>query len=426
MGRMPNPIDERFAVAEALLTGLFEHRNPVGLIFAGPPGLGKSELVRRMCRRYGHAWRPIRPSAKGLVQHVYENNGSPLVFDDFDDVFHDIRTLGVFKVLLDSHASRVLSNDVADPRYRIPPFEVESPAVFLSNLDFDDDTAFAPRVRKSAIPALKSRTRIITLPFDKKAILDYTLRLAPAILQGLEIRVKVRGNSFPHRLSRPKITELIDHLERHYDRYPEVSPRMIKLFGELRISHPDDEKWHLIRETQLKSIADRTDAATGSASNATAETAVLQKRDTLIAERDSLVTERGQLQQERDHAQDKLAFVLRRNSLARFHLERYFGLPAWGTKLPAFMLQNGEVHYWTDREKMMEWAQKGIWHGEEIVQTFQEHPFEPPPGQKYHLDRGYLWPDERGELPPGSPPAPKRGRRAARQVVLGNSLPSAA
>jgi hypothetical protein len=75
---------------------------------------------------------------------------------------------------LDSHSLRVLSNDVADPRYRIPPFEVESPVVFLSNLDFDDHRAFAPRIWKSAIPALKSRTRIITLPFDKKAILDYT------------------------------------------------------------------------------------------------------------------------------------------------------------------------------------------------------------------------------------------------------------
>jgi hypothetical protein len=66
-----------------------------------------------------------------------------MVFDDFDDVFQDIRTLGVFKVLLDSHSSRVLSNDVADPRYRILPFEVDSPVVFLSNLDFDDPRDFA-------------------------------------------------------------------------------------------------------------------------------------------------------------------------------------------------------------------------------------------------------------------------------------------
>jgi hypothetical protein len=72
---------------------------------------------------------------------------------------------------------------------------------------------------------------------------------------------------------------------------------------------------------------------------------------------------------------------------------------------------------------MMKWVQRGIWHGEEVVQIFDEHPFEPPPDQKYHLDRGYLWPDENGELPPGSSPAPKRDRRAAR---LDNSLPSAA
>jgi stage III sporulation protein SpoIIIAA len=103
---MRNPTDERFEVAEALLTGLFESRNPIGLIFAGPPAFGKTELVRRMCRRYGNAWRPTRPSAKGLVQHVHESNGSPVVFDDFDEVFQGIRTLGVFKVLLSCPFSR--------------------------------------------------------------------------------------------------------------------------------------------------------------------------------------------------------------------------------------------------------------------------------------------------------------------------------
>ena len=49
---MTNPIEQQFIVAERLVRSLFKTRNPISLIISGPPGFGKSTLVRRVCDEY--------------------------------------------------------------------------------------------------------------------------------------------------------------------------------------------------------------------------------------------------------------------------------------------------------------------------------------------------------------------------------------
>jgi hypothetical protein len=158
---MMNEIEQRLTDAEIMLTGLFERQNPLSIIFGGPPGFGKSHLARKLCKRFGIKWNPIRPSAKGLVEHLdgYETDLNtrqnryrrfqqheaeirkicarsgqkmpsrqrlvaelgwsprdidprphPLIFDDFDDIFDDPKMMRLFKTILDSHDERVLSN----------------------------------------------------------------------------------------------------------------------------------------------------------------------------------------------------------------------------------------------------------------------------------------------------------------------------
>src|SRR4051794_24075702 len=109
-----NPIADKFKAADALLRGLVTKRNPLSVIFARPPGVGKSLLLRNICEEYGHEWRPIRPSSKKLIVYLDEDryDRTPLIFDDFDNAFRDSQLIQIFKIVLDSHDTRILSNDV--------------------------------------------------------------------------------------------------------------------------------------------------------------------------------------------------------------------------------------------------------------------------------------------------------------------------
>src|SRR4051794_38772632 len=68
MGIENNAIYRQFQIAEKILAGTFEFRSPIGVVFTGPPGFGKSHLVRALCKRYRQRWQPIRSSASQLMQ----------------------------------------------------------------------------------------------------------------------------------------------------------------------------------------------------------------------------------------------------------------------------------------------------------------------------------------------------------------------
>ena len=254
---MTNPIKQQFTVAERLQKSLFKTQNPISLIISGPPGFGKSTSARRVCEEYDIPWSPIRASAKGLVKWLHvlyrEKNLAPLIFDDFDEVFTDPALLELFKIIIDSHDLRVLSNLVRGPN-RIDPFPVGNPVVFLTNRDLRNESHFPSRVWATGIPALRDRGTIVQIPFDEGIVLDYTLELAPGVLKQVKVKDE-RG--FSLCLSRIKQDEIIDHLRRNAERYHEVSPRTLAKLGKLRLAIPDDNTWEAVRDGQLKRVQSR-------------------------------------------------------------------------------------------------------------------------------------------------------------------------
>jgi replication-associated recombination protein RarA len=123
-----NPIFEQLKLAEVMLRGMYQYRNPAALIFTGPPGIGKSTVVRKVVAQNGlpwRPWRPWRPSAAELINVIrkHHTRGNVLVFDDYDEVWSNREQLSIFKIALDTQAERILSRDVRGPN-RIKPFRV--------------------------------------------------------------------------------------------------------------------------------------------------------------------------------------------------------------------------------------------------------------------------------------------------------------
>jgi hypothetical protein len=249
--RSPNPIFAQLDLAEMMLRGVYQYRNPAALIFTGPPGIGKSTVVRKIVAENGLPWRPWRPSAAELINVIrkHRTHGNVLVFDDYDEVWSNREQLSIFKIALDTRTERILSRDVRGPN-RVKPFRVDCGMVFISNKSFDDPRDFSPAIWSSMIPAIKQRCAILSLSFERQHIVDYTLWLASegGMLKNIRFKGAEKGDLM---LSRAKADEVLQFVNEYLDRLPDLTPRKLEKLALVRLHPAYAENWRAVAEREF-------------------------------------------------------------------------------------------------------------------------------------------------------------------------------
>jgi hypothetical protein len=245
---MINPIFDDFKAARIMIRSCFRFGRPRGVVLTSPPGLGKSYEVKALFKEQFNRNIPeFSGSARGLLEFLNEDPDAIVLIDDFDKAFYNPDILTLFKKMLDSNEPRILSHSVMGQNYR-PPFRFTGGAIICCNIDFNNATMWSRRMWEIYIKPFKSRlsTSIIRISFSPADVYDYTCRLAPKILS--EKSLIEPETKFIRKLNDSKVKEIIDHLRKNYDSYPDISPRLIENLGDLRLGAGwNDDDWHLLR-----------------------------------------------------------------------------------------------------------------------------------------------------------------------------------
>jgi hypothetical protein len=254
---MPRPIEEnaiyqQFEVAEDMLRARFRYHYPPGFLMTGLPGLGKTYSVRKIYKEItGMDVEPITGSAMGIMDYIYEHRNDVLVFDDFDRMFYTPAIMELFLKLLDSNEPRMLS-DLKRSENALPPFRVRAVVVILTNRKFENPAHFGRAFHAKYIAPLLSRLLMskIALSEDSNEILEFTLHHAPKILSD------VRLPDQRHVLSDKHKYELMEHFVNNYRTYPSLTPRVITLLGQNRLTFRDlaDWRWDRARRAMLNDL----------------------------------------------------------------------------------------------------------------------------------------------------------------------------
>jgi hypothetical protein len=237
-----NPIWKQLKKAEHNARDVYEKRSN-SLIICGPPGIGKTTMVRALAEEYGQAVTAVSPDSKlGLVQVFRENRepGTVIVIDDYDGLWKDLDQLVTLKRALDTQDERWLSHDV-NGRNRIPPFRVECGVIFLSNHNFLDPEHFAPRLWATYIEPMLDRAWITALSFDPYDCYCYTGWLATEQQMLRRLWQSSPGKQRRY-ISLVESEDVLQHFCDYAPYYPSLSPRVLEKVAKKHIER-SKEQW---------------------------------------------------------------------------------------------------------------------------------------------------------------------------------------
>jgi ATPase family associated with various cellular activities (AAA) len=226
-----NPIGKQLRKAEDNARDVYERRSN-SLIICGPPGIGKTTMVRTLGIEYGQPVKAVSPDSKlGLVQIFRENReaGKVIVIDDYDGLWKDIDQLVTLKRALDTQGERWLSHDV-NGRTKIPPFKVDCGVIFLSNHNFLDPKDFAPPLWKTHIEPILDRAWITALSYDPYDCYCYTGWVATE--QQMLRRLWQPLGKQRRYISLAESEDVLRHFCDYAPYYPNLTPRILKKGGD--------------------------------------------------------------------------------------------------------------------------------------------------------------------------------------------------
>ena len=242
--QVANRLQERFNVMH-LMAGQTAIGKNTAIIISGPPGLGKSFGVTKICNKLSdsgkitanHVSGFVRPT--GLFKALYDcrEKNQVLILDDADSVFSDEATLNLLKIACDTTKKRTISW-LAETRMedelgsKIPrSFEFCGSVIFITNLDFDTLIARGNRLAPH-LEALISRAHYLDLSLKTKR--DHIVRIKQVLAQGM---LRDQGMSVSDE------REVVDFIQANVDRLRELSLRMVlKIATLMRINRQSWQK----------------------------------------------------------------------------------------------------------------------------------------------------------------------------------------
>lgn len=213
------------------------------LIVSGPPGVGKSYMVKQYLRQYGHAEQrylhgKITPLSLFDALYKQREPKQVVVLDDTDSIFKDGDGQNLLKAAMDTTPVRQIdwaSTTALLERMKLPPsFKFAGSIVLITNVGFDGNTRLNIHLR-----AIKDRSYPLQVGSDSQAA-KFAM-----IVYMVERQDMLRAYEF----SQTEKEMLLQYISANLDSISYLSLRFVSKLADLYKVEP--ENWRYMAESLL-------------------------------------------------------------------------------------------------------------------------------------------------------------------------------